>query len=264
MGEGKLYLIGLGLAKDLITIRGLKALRESDIVFLDRYTSDTGSSPQELEEEYGVRIFPVGRRELEEGLRDNLLKHVESGKKVALLVPGNPLIATTHISIVTEAASLGLDFEIIPAPGIIPNALSMAGLMPYKIGKPATVTYPVEGKVHTYVYDVVKGNDERNLHTILLLEMDAEKGVMMTPNEAVDLLLKMEELRGEGVLREGREAVVISALGREGQRICYVRLGSVKELPPAPGPHTIVITSPQLHYMEEEALKVIHNEYCRQ
>jgi diphthamide biosynthesis methyltransferase len=148
-------------------------------------------------------------------------------------------------------------FEIVPAPGIIPNALSMSGLMVYKIGKITTLTYPKNGSLSDYPYDVIKDNDLRNLHTVLLLEIDVENDVVMDIRDAVDILLKLEDMRMEGVISIDRKAVAVSGLGGPNQRICFNSLDKLKTLPEHSGPHTLVLTSPKLHFMEEEALKAL-------
>ncbi len=260
---GKLYIIGVGLSSDLITLRGMEIIRRSKRIFYDCYTSLVVDEWRTLKEHLGVKLVPLGRRELEENVEDALLKYVEYGEKVALLVPGNPLVATTHISIIIEAAKKGLEYEVIPAPGIIPNALTLAGLMIYKMGKPVTLVYPHGSGLSEYPYDVIKENDKRNLHTLLLLELDAEKGIVMTVKEAIDILETLERKRKEGVLPIERKAVAVSGLGGKYQRICYGSLIRLKELPYHKGPHTIIITSPELHFIEEEALKVISDVNCR-
>ena len=50
--------IGLGLwYKDDISVRGLKAIQEADIVYLESYTSLLGTSITELESFYGKKIL---------------------------------------------------------------------------------------------------------------------------------------------------------------------------------------------------------------
>ena len=262
--RGEIYFIGLGLSPDLISLRGLRKAKAVDKVFIDSYTSVLADGGiKKVEDLLQREVIPLGRKDLEE-CSGKLLRQVAEGLKIALLIPGNPLVATTHISLVTESIRRGLKFEVIPAPGVIPNAITMSGLMIYKIGKPVTITYPVNGVYSEYPYYVVKSNDLRNLHTLLLLEMDAEKGVMMTIKEAIDILQNLERMKKEGVLELGRGAVAISSLGGSNQRICFSSLSSLAKLPPYEGPHTLIITSPKLHFMEEEALKVISNVYCKQ
>ena len=259
---GKLYLIGLGLSPDLITLRGLEKARKARKVYLDIYTSSFPGSVNDVKRIVGRDDIVLASRSVLEERSSEIIGELEYGD-VALLVIGNPLLATTHVSLLIEARSRGHSFEVVPAPGIIPNALLLAGLMIYKIGKPVTLTYPREGIISEYPYDVIKDNDSRNLHTILLLEMDMEKGVMMTIPEAVKLLFRLEDMRREGVISGDRKAVAVSALGSHKQRICSCRLKELLNYE-GEGPHTLILVSPKLHFMEEEALTVIGNEFCRE
>lgn len=257
-----MYLVGLGLSPDLITLRGLEKVRKARKVYLDVYTSSFPGSVDEVKRIVGRDDIALANRSILEERSSEIIGELEHGD-VALLVIGNPLLATTHISLLIEARSKGHSFEVVPAPGIIPNALLFAGLMIYKIGKPVTLTYPREGIISEYPYDVIKDNDSRNLHTILLLEMDMEKGVMMTIPEAVKLLFRLESIRREGVISGDRKAVAVSALGSHKQRICPRRLKELLNYE-GEGPHTLILVSPKLHFMEEEALTVIGNEFCRE
>lgn len=262
--KGKLVLVGAGLSVDLITLRGIKRISEADIVYVDSYTSVTlGDLKYFLMSQTGKEVVFLGRRDVEERYFETLIKPALEGLKVALIVPGNPLDATTHVALLSEASKRGIDFEVVPAPGIIPNALTMSGLMIYKMGKIVTLTYPKSGIISEYPYDVIKDNDLRNLHTPLLTEIDLEKGVKMQVKEAVEILLQLEDMRREGVLSESRKAVAVSGLGGDNQRICFGTLKDLMGLSTHEGPHTLVVTSPKMHFLEEEVAEIISRRYCR-
>ncbi len=262
MRMGKLYLIGLGLSPDLITLRGLRKIKDVRKVYLDIYTSSFPEPLDEIKRIIGRNDIILANRSMLEERSSEIIGELEHGD-VALLVTGNPLLATTHVSLLIEARNKGHSFEVVPAPGIIPNALLLAGLMIYKIGKPVTLTYPRNGIISEYPYDVIKDNDSRNLHTILLLEMDMERGIMMTIPEAVKLLFRLESIKRESVINGDRKAVAVSALGSHKQRICPRKLKELLDYE-GEGPHTLILVSPKPHFMEEEALAVIGNEFCRE
>ncbi len=260
---GKLYLVGCGLAPDLITLRALTVAREADYVFMDSYTSRLlGDGLGELEELIGKAVEVLGRSDLEEGLTKKVLS-LASVKRVALLVVGDPLVATTHSAIVVEAVKRGIDVEVVPGISIVPTALTLSGLMIYKMGRIATITYPVHEVLSEYPYNVLKDNDERGLHTLFLLEMDAEKGYYMTVPEAIEILYKLEESRREGVVSPKRLAVAVGALGdRERQRVCPGTLDELMRFD-ADVPHTLIVVSPKPHFMEEEALDAAKRMLCK-
>lgn len=262
--RGKLVLVGAGLSVDLITLRGVKRILEADVIYVDSYTSVTlGDLRSFLMSQAGREAVFLSREDIEEKYFETLIKPALEGLKVVLIVPGNPLDATTHVALLSEASKRGVDFEVVPAPGIIPNALTMSGLMIYKMGKIVTLTYPKSGIVSEYPYDVIKDNDSRNLHTPLLTEIDLEKGVMMQVKEAVEILLQLESMRGERVLSESRKAVAVSGLGGNKQRICFGTLKDLIELPAHEGPHTIIMTSPKMHFLEEEVTQIISRKHCQ-
>lgn len=262
--RGKLTLVGAGLSVDLITLRGIKKILEADIIYVDSYTSVTlGDLRGFLSSQSGKEVMLLSRKDIEEKYLEVLFKPVLEGLKVVLVVPGNPLDATTHAALLSEASKKGIDFEVVPAPGIIPNALTMSGLMIYKMGKIVTITYPKLGIMSEYPYEVIKDNDLRNLHTPLLTEIDLEKGIKMQIKEAIEILLQLENMKREGVLSDSRKAVAVSGLGGDEQRICFGTLKDLMKLPTHEGPHTLIITSPKMHFLEEEVTQIISKKYCQ-
>ncbi|MEM1866942.1 MAG: SAM-dependent methyltransferase, partial [Zestosphaera sp.] len=128
--RGKLILVGAGLSVDLITLRGVKRILEADVVYVDSYTSITlGDLRSFLTTQTGKEAVFLSRKDIEEKYFETIIKPALEGLKVVLVVPGNPLDATTHVALLSEASRRGIDFEVVPAPGIIPNALTMSGLM---------------------------------------------------------------------------------------------------------------------------------------
>jgi diphthine synthase len=262
---GGLILVGAGLSTDLITLRGIKRISEADVVYVDSYTSVTlGDLRSFIRSQTGKEVLLLKREDIEERYFEVLIRPALEGRKVVLVVPGNPLDATTHVALLSEASKRGVEFEVVPAPGIIPNALTMSGLMIYKMGKIVTLTYPKSGILSEYPYDVIKDNDLRNLHTPLLTEIDLEKGIKMQVREAVEILLLLEERKGEGIVKESRKAIAVSGLGWDKQRICFGALKDLAKLADHEGPHTLIITSPKMHFLEEEVAQIISRKYCRE
>src|SRR3989344_4058114 len=104
-----LYLIGLGLNVDSISKCGLDTVKRCKKVYLENYTIKFPYSINELKEVIEKKIIPVSREFVES------LEIIDEAKKtdVALLIYGNPLTATTHISLVQEAKKSGIKCEII-------------------------------------------------------------------------------------------------------------------------------------------------------
>lgn len=260
-GKGELYLVGMGLSPRYITLEALEAIARADFVFVDTYTGRV--SLEELEKTVMKSIVRVARKELEEDSGRRIVRLLEEGKRVALLVPGDPLVATTHVSLLLEVYARGLEFHVIPGVSIVPTALAMSGLMVYRMGKVATVVYPKDGIVYDYPYDVVKANDSLNLHSLLLLEYDGERGVAMKASEAIEILRSIEERRRENVIRDDRVASVVAALGYPNSIVCIGELKRISMLKIEEVPQTLIIASPKPHPMETEVMKVVNSRWCR-
>ncbi|NOZ58452.1 MAG: diphthine synthase [Euryarchaeota archaeon] len=249
-----LAFIGLGLYDERdITLRALELLRRCDHIFAELYTSHMpGLSLSRLEALAGRKITPLTRQQLESS-PEVLLEPAERGS-VALLVPGDPLISTTHAALRIEAKRRGIETQVVHNASIVSAAPSLSGLHNYKFGRSATVARPEDGFFPETPYDVVKENLSRGLHTLLFLDIKAEEGYMMHAREALEVLLAIEERRGEGVVSGDTLAVVVSAAGSPE---AGVRAGKVEELLDAELgalPHTLIIPG-ELHFMEEEYLR---------
>src|SRR5271157_5613324 len=97
-----LFLIGLGLSFKDVSLRAMDAIKAADVLLLEPYTSFLPEGYVDfIEKEAGKKAVPLTRQDLE----DDVKATVEGmkGKDVALLVPGDPLVATTHHLILNTA-----------------------------------------------------------------------------------------------------------------------------------------------------------------
>jgi len=251
----ELIFVGVGLTGLGLTIEGLRAAREADEVFADSYTSllPEGSLEQ-LEEVIGRSVKPLSRGDLE---GEGALKLVELArdKRVALLVAGDPFIATTHVALRVEAFKRGVKTSYIPSASIQSVIPGLTGLSSYKFGRSATVVYPDKGLNHA-AYEAVRDNQLRGLHTLLYLDLEVERSRAMTISQALQLLLEVEEERREGVI-DGEKLVV--GVARACWPSCLVKALRVREALSfdfGPPPHVLVFPG-SLHFMEVEALKTL-------
>jgi uroporphyrin-III C-methyltransferase len=115
-GPAKVYIVGAGPgAGDLITRRGLAALRKADVVLFDALVSATllSQAPREAE-----RVF-VGKRcgdhsmKLEEISR-LMVDRAQKGKTVVRLKGGDPFIFVRGGEEALACAEAGLEFEVVP------------------------------------------------------------------------------------------------------------------------------------------------------
>ncbi len=245
-----LTFVGLGLYDaDDITIRGKKAIEEADVVFAEFYTSKLiGMGVDELERAIRKEIKVLSREEVEDGKR---IIEEAAGKKVVLLVAGDPMIATTHVSLRIIAEELGIKTKIVHNASIISAAPGILGLQNYKFGRTVSLPFPQENYFPTSAYDFIYENYSRGLHTLILLDINPRP---MSANEAMQILLDMEEKKGKGLFNE---KTLIAVIARAGAPDCLVRAGYIGELihedfgPPL---HSLVLPG-QLHFAEEEALE---------
>ena len=104
---GELVFVGLGLHDHMgISLRGLEEMKTADNVFIEIYTSLLpGFSQKSLSKLSGKELNILQRKDLEENNGKIVLLAAERGKTV-LLVPGDPLIATTHVTLRIEAKNV--------------------------------------------------------------------------------------------------------------------------------------------------------------
>jgi diphthine synthase len=248
-----LYFIGLGLydEKD-ITLKGLETARKCEKVFAEFYTSLlAGTSIEKIEELIGKPVYRLSREDVELNFERIVLSEAKE-KDVAFLTAGDPMVATTHSDLRIRAKQMGVESYVIHAPSIY-SAIAITGLHIYKFGKSATVAYPEKNWFPTSHYDVIKENRERGLHTMLFLDIKAEQNRYMTANEAMDILLQVEEKKGEGVFTPDTLVVV---LARAGSLNPTLRAGYVREMIREDfgrQPHVMVVPG-RLHIVEAEYL----------
>jgi diphthine synthase len=118
------------------------------------------------------------------------------------------------------------------------------------------LAYPEKDYFPTSPYNIIKENKEMGLHTLVLLDIQADNDRYMTANEGMELLLKMEEKNKEKLF-DGHSIVCVVA--RAGSSEPVTVAGAVKDLiykdfgPPL---HTLVVPG-KLHFMEIEALELL-------
>mgnify|MGYP000212138661 CR=1 FL=1 len=239
-----LYMIGIGLNNEKdISINGLEAVKNSDVIYLENYTSKLQCSKEDLEKFYGKKIITATRQIVEAMAETTILKEAKT-KNVAFLVVGDVFGATTHIDLLLRAKKLGINVRVIHNASIL-NAVGIVGLELYKYGK--TTSIPFENRNVTTPIEVLKNNQMIGLHTLFLLDLDPDANRFMTVNEALDYLTK------NGV-EKNTLCIGCAALGSEEQEI---RVGTAKELATEKFkkyPQCLIIPG-RLHFVEEDALK---------
>ncbi len=230
-----LYLVGLGLSPKYMTLEARDVIEKVDRVFLDTYTVPL---PSELWEEWEKAIGREVTRAEREVLESPLIPSMGKREDVAVAVVGDPLAATTHISLLLEAERRGARWRYVPGVSIITVAASLSGLQHYRFG--LTVTVPRSWRSYPSFAERVRKNMSIDAHTLLLLEPG------LTVREA------LEALAYYSIAERSSLVVVISRAGWED---CSVHVGSVEEVERIEVREPISLILPaSLHPVEEEFL----------
>lgn len=216
-----LYIVGMGLEEGDITMKGLKAVTDSKEVYLEDYTS--------VPYEVSFNTTKLPRKAVES---DFLIKKAEKGT-ITLLVPGDPLFATTHISLVQECRKAEIPVEVIHAPSVV-NTLSRTGLSPYKFGRIVTLAKPVASDAER-----IQGNIDSGLHTLCLVDpaIDAHQGLKV-----------LQDMNFSGKM------VVCERLGTSTEVIRYGELEKLFDIKLGKRPHCIIIPT-SMQFFEEEFIQ---------
>ncbi len=247
-----LALIGLGLysEKDL-SLNGIEELKKSDKVYMELYTGKWQGSMENLKKLIGKEIVTLERKDLEENSR----RIISESKKqnVSILVQGDPLIATMHSSLISEAKKLGIETKIVHNSSIV-SAIAETGLHVYKIGQVVTIPFPekTKGKKPKSTFNSIKENKKRDLHTLCLLDIVTEEGKYMTINEGVDILLSWK------IISKTDKIVVFAKAGSTQPVILYKTAEEMikKKIKDTPA---VIIIPGKLHFTEKEYLEMCKN-----
>ncbi len=243
-----LTFVGLGLYDERsITIEGRDVLRSADRVFAEFYTSKLpGATVDRLESYHEVEI-EVRDREGVEQYPEDILAAAESGDAV-FLTAGDTMISTTHVDLRLRAADRGIETRVIHAPTAEAAASGLTGLQNYRFGKATTLPFPrehVPADVPGSVRETIDDNRDRGLHTLLYLDIQAEREAYMTADVAASLL----------TADYGNDlAVVVARAGNPEPLVVADRIAGLAEGDFGEPLHLLVIPGP-LHHLEAEALR---------
>lgn len=255
---GELILIGLGLHDCFgISLRGLEEVKKADYVFAEFYTSLMPSFDINVFRKFsGKDLTVLSRKNIEDEDGKIILEKALVGK-VALLVPGDPLIATTHVALRIKAEKMGIKTRVVHGASILSAAIGASGLQNYRFGKNVTIPFPDGNIISQTPYHVICENKARDLHTLCFLDIRSEEARYMTIREALEILMKMEEVNRRGIISDKSLAIGVARVGSDDSA---VKAGAIKDLMNfnfGSPPHTLIIPADRLHFMEAEALIIL-------
>ncbi|MCX8154803.1 MAG: SAM-dependent methyltransferase [Candidatus Micrarchaeota archaeon] len=209
-----IYLVGLGLYFE-IPERVVKEIEDTEI-YIDSYTSYV---PDEIVRKY--RAKPATREFLEE----KIYRMID--KDISILVPGDPMFATTHSSIYFEALKRGIPVKVYHNSSIL-NAISRTGLSPYRFGRVVSVAYWADEKIASFK-NYISQNQSLGLHTLVLPD---------------PMFNSTEEFLARFDL--GDEIFTLARVGFDDERIVYGKIYSDR-------PFSFVVPGQMSHYEREFA-----------
>lgn len=256
-----LHFIGLGLYDEQdISLKGLEAVRAADAIYAEFYTSRLmGTTLDEMEALYGKKIHILSRQEVE--VDPSWLKEAKN-KDIVFLAGGDAMVSTTHLDLRLRAIKMGIKTDLVHSSSIVTAVSGLCGLQNYRFGRSTTIPFPYisRGKriIPNTPYQVLMENLERNLHTMLFLDIQMEPVERyMTVNEGAALLMEMEAQAEKNHLKEAI-AVGIARAGAFDVAVKADLLCRLQDYDFA-GPLHILVIPAKLHFMEAEALQILAN-----
>ena len=245
-----LHLIGTGLyyLNDL-PLRAVEVLKGSDEIFLERYTNlNDISFIETLEGLVNKKIKIIGREIVE----SRFLSEKSAEKDVVLLIPGDPLAATTHFSLIDECKERDIKVEIIHSSSIF-SAVGETGLSLYKFGGTTSIPIYSQNFHPESFFDVIEKNESCGYHTLVLLEVRNDEE-FVSPQEAMTIIKKIEEKKRKNIIN-WKDVIALSKLGSESQKIVTINYAGFALLKP---PCALVIPG-EINQNEREAIDAIKN-----
>jgi diphthine synthase len=247
---GQVVFVGLGLDSERgISLEGLEETQRAEKVFAEFYTNLMPNfNVERLQLKIGRAVRILTRKELEDDNGKEIVAAAEQAR-VVFLVPGDPLIATTHVALRLTLAKKGIRTRIVHGASIVSAVAGATGLQSYKFGK--SITFPQRGHdVPPSVMDTIRENKDRGLHTLLLLDLQAGAREQLNIREVLSRMTtadpSIEHWLGIGIARIGATNELVKA----------GKVSSLKKIDFGTTPHSIVFPG-KLHFMEEEAIRVL-------
>jgi len=245
-----LTMIGLGLGgPNSITMDGVIALSMSDYIFYETYTSPIHSETLEwVKLKSQKEPIHLSRSQVEEPAE---LIEFAKEKMVALLIVGDALSATTHVSLLLDCKKNNIEYQVIHNASVLTAVAAILGLQHYNFGPVATLVLPEGNYRPLSPIDKIKGNMKNGNHTLVLLDIKADQPdkepIYMKASDAAEQII-------EAGLSEEIKVAAAARVGRESQTLWYGKLKELKELDLGEEPHSLVVPS-RLHFTEKEFLE---------
>ncbi len=248
----ELIFVGLGLYDEKgITLQGLEETETAQHAFMETYTSLMPNfSLEHFEALCGKKIQLVTRHDLEEENGKVILQAAKDAKTV-FLVPGDPFIATTHVTLRIDAEKQGIKTRVVHGISIMSAIVSLSGLHNYKFGK--TVTVPFPENFSETPYNVIVQNKSLGLHTLCLLDLKAAEHKYLGINQALKMLLEVEQKKGKGAVTASTVVVGVARAGSPNPTLKADFAEKLSQFDFGEPPYSLIFPG-ELHFMEVDSL----------
>ena len=253
---GELIFIGIGLYDEFgLSLRGQAEARGCDRVFAEFYTSVMpGLRIEKLSETLGKPIGILSRIDVEEDAENKILSKAKT-EKIAFLVAGDPMVATTHVDLRLRAHRAGIRTRIIHGASVASAATGATGLQSYKFGRTITVPVLAGDAPPESIYAGLRVNMEAGLHSLLLLEVDVENKRYVTIPQALEGLLSLAARTTNSVIKPGTLVVGIARLEAPDMIVHAATVSELIQVDFGKPPYCLIFPT-ALHFVEAEALQV--------
>lgn len=238
------YLIGSGIYDENdISLRAVEKLKKCDKIYFESYTNTSNINIRKLSNIVGKEIVELNREQTESG---EFLNEAKS-KEIALIVPGDPLNATTHISLIIQCKEQKIEHQIIHASGIL-SAVAESGLSSYRFGETTTIPWPRKDYNPKSFVNIIEKNSKSNLHTLLLLDTQPQ----MSIQQAMEIILSTKTKK----ITNKTKFIAISALGSEKPTIVYETTEKLLGMQFEAFPQSLIMPA-KLNHIEEEMVNLL-------
>lgn len=223
-----LFLVGLGLSKKDIPSGAIEVCKNCDL-YIDRFTSVISQeSIDYIMQITGKEIKEISRKDMEENSIEIIKK--SATKDIAILVGGDPLIATTHKILYIAAKKHKIKTQVIHANSIMTTAIGESGLDFYRFG--ATCTIPKWSEHYSPIsfYEKMATNFTNKQHTMMLLDYDSKHRETLGISEAVKELQKAEEHYKKGIISSKTKIILLHNLLMDDSKVMLTTLEGASKI----------------------------------
>lgn len=246
-----LFLVGLGLSEREIPIGTIEVCKNCEL-YVDKFTSMVSDKTLDyITELTGKRITELTRQDMEENAGDIVQR--AATKDIAILVGGDPLMATTHKIIYIEAKKRNVNTEIVHANSIITTAIGESGLDFYRFGAICTIPRWTEHYSPVSFYEKIERNLTNKEHSILLLDYDAKKQTTLEIKEAIETLEKADSTYKKGIINSKTKIILLHNMSLEDSKVLSTTTERAKKLEVS-GVNIIILPA-ELTDIEKEAVE---------